>query len=98
MSFMPRGRVNCASDKILGFSVSELTFLRNVQCSTDNTRCLCVCRLQRGPGLCPPCSPSRRASLVFRGWILLLRRQLTLAVGALLFARYGNRKLLRPLV
>src|SRR6266567_1920565 len=71
--------------------------LRSVQCSTYNIRCLYVCRLRRGLGLCLPCSPSQRAPRVFRGWILLLRRRLILVVGSLLFRRFQSRSLLRTL-
>src|SRR5881396_406708 len=97
MSFMPRGRVNCASDKVLCFSVWEITFLRSVQCSAYNRRCPCVCRSLRGPGLCLPCSLSRRALQAFRVWILLLRRRLTPAFEWLLFRRFRSRSLLLTL-
>src|SRR5437763_242270 len=97
MSFMPRGRVNCGSDRVLCFSVWEIIFLRSVQCLVYNRRCLCVCRSLRGLGLCLPCWLSRRALRAFRVWILLLRRRLTPVFVWLLFRRFRSRSLLLTL-
>src|SRR2546426_5529707 len=97
MSFMPRGRVNSVVDNVLCFSFREIIFLRSVQCSMYNRRCLFVCRLRLGLGLCLLCSLLPRVSRAFRVWILLLRRR-SRPVGVwLLFQRFRSRSLLQTL-
>src|SRR5256884_5485103 len=73
-----RRHTRCSRDWSSDVCSSDLhrgaIFLRTVLYSAYNIRCLCVCRLRRALDLFPPCLPWRRVWRVFRGWILLLRR------------------------